>query len=159
MINFSFFNVQNIKSSRLLLWSRNEENILLFNHVRLLCHALRSKFFYLNPFISSKLLWTRFLGFGDMLPSESLCHFWPYPYLCWDARLTQFQRRIKNPRLWMILSWPIDIDDGESIVTARILPNSNYYTNKILSVTHSHGTNNDRFSSSIVYRVWHLKPL
>ena len=57
----------------------------------------------------------------------------------------------------MILSLPIDIADRESIVTARILPDSSYYTNKMLSVTHSHGTNYDRFSSSIVYRVWHFK--
>ena len=34
----------------------NEENILLLNHLRLLCHALRSKFFYLNPFIMFKHL-------------------------------------------------------------------------------------------------------
>ena len=92
MINFSFFSV---KISKPLLWNRNEENILLFNHERLLCHALLSKFFYLNPFIMFKLLWTRFLGFGDTLPSESSCHFWPYPYLCWDARLTQIQKRKK----------------------------------------------------------------
>ena len=34
----------------------------------------------------------------------------------------------------MILSWPIDITDGESIVTARIVSDSSYYTDKILSV-------------------------
>ena len=34
----------------------------------------------------------------------------------------------------MILSCPIDIADGESIVTARILPDSSYYTDKMLSV-------------------------
>ena len=57
----------------------------------------------------------------------------------------------------MILSQHIDIADGESIFTERILPDSSYYTNKMLSVTHSHGTNYDRFSSSIVYRAWHFK--
>ena len=34
----------------------------------------------------------------------------------------------------MILSWPIDINVGESIVIARILPDSNDYTDKMLSV-------------------------
>ena len=57
----------------------------------------------------------------------------------------------------MILSFPTEIADGESIVTAQILTDSSYYTNKILSVTHSHGTNYDKFSSSIIDRVWHFK--
>ena len=34
----------------------------------------------------------------------------------------------------MILSWPIDIADRESIVTARIISDSSYYTDKLLSV-------------------------
>ena len=34
----------------------------------------------------------------------------------------------------MILSWPIDIADGESIVTAWILSDSNFYIDKMLSV-------------------------
>ena len=45
----------------------------------------------------------------------------------------------------MFLSYPIDIADGESIVIARILPDSSYYTDKMLSVIHSHRTNYDRF--------------
>ena len=52
MISFSFFSVMIIISFKYLLWSTNEENILLLNHVRLLCNALHSKFFYLT------LLWS-----------------------------------------------------------------------------------------------------
>ena len=50
MISFSFFSVESIEISKSLIWNTNEENIILLNHVRLMCHALRSKFFYLNPF-------------------------------------------------------------------------------------------------------------
>ena len=48
MISFSFFSVKNIWRSKSILWNTNEEIIILLNHVRLMCHALRSKFFYLN---------------------------------------------------------------------------------------------------------------
>ena len=45
-----FFKRKDNYIPKTLLWSRNEENILLLNHVRLLCHALHSKFIFLNPF-------------------------------------------------------------------------------------------------------------
>ena len=51
----------------------------------------------------------------------------------------------------------LGIADGESIVTAGILPDSSYYTNQMLGVTHSHGSNYDRFCSPLFYRDRHFK--
>ena len=133
MINFSFFSVKIIKSINLYFLIQLKK-IFYYSIMYSSCTML---------YISNSIIWilirfkhflTWFLGFGDTLPLEPSCHFWPHPYLCWDARLTQFQRRIKNPRLWMILSWTIDMADRESIVTLRILPDSSYYTDKMLSV-------------------------
>ena len=50
MISFSFFSVKNISRSKSILWNTNEKIIILLNYVCLMCLALRSKFFYLNPF-------------------------------------------------------------------------------------------------------------
>ena len=59
----------------------------------------------------------------------------------------------------MILSLPIDIADGESIVTAQFLPDSNYYTDDLLRFYNSHGTISDRFFSSMSTEYGILKPL